>query len=216
MGGELDHGVQALPLSAGEETSPAIARAGGPEPIVLEWATRDDWPEIWRFLEPVLRAGATLALPVEWDRRQARAYWFAPPHRVRIAKVGGRIAGTYYLKANQPGHGNHVANCGYVTDPDLSGLGVGTAMCLDSLARAREAGFQAMQYNLVVETNQRAIRRWTALGFSRLARIPAAFRHPVHGPVAALVMWRDLHDIDGAARTVPGPNPPGAGGLGWE
>ena len=160
--------------------------------VVLQAATNDDWAQIWCFLEPVLRAGATLALPVEWGADEARAFWFSPAHSVRVAKLDNQVVGSYYLKANQLGHGAHLANCGYVTDRVYAGRGVATAMCLDSLDRAREAGFEAMLFNLVVETNERAIRLWSNLGFAVVGRIPEAFRHPSAGMVAALVMWRTL------------------------
>ncbi len=72
------------------------------------------------------------------------------------------------------------------------GRGIARAMCAHSLERARERGFAAMQFNLVISTNERAIRLWEAMGFETVGRLPGAFRHPVAGPVDALVMYRRL------------------------
>ena len=53
-------------------------------------------------------------------------------------------------------------------------------------------GFKAMQYNLVVSTNEGAIKLWKSLGFFVVGTLPRAFRHPEFGPVDALVMYRLL------------------------
>lgn len=155
-------------------------------------ATPADDDAVWRILEPMIRAGETYPLPREMRRHEALAYWCAPEHEVFVALDGGEIAGTYYLRANQKGGGAHVANCGYVTAPHASGLGVGRAMCEHSLARAGARGFRAMQFNFVVSSNTRAVRLWQSCGFEIVGRLPEAFRHPTAGLVDALVMVRPL------------------------
>ena len=49
-----------------------------------------------------------------------------------------------------------------------------------------------MQFNAVVETNERAVRLWESLGFTILTTVPEAFDHPVHGLVGLHVMHRLL------------------------
>jgi ribosomal protein S18 acetylase RimI-like enzyme len=49
-----------------------------------------------------------------------------------------------------------------------------------------------MQFNLVVSTNERAVRLWQHMGFEIVGRIPKAFRHPTVGLVEAYVMYRAL------------------------
>ena len=49
-----------------------------------------------------------------------------------------------------------------------------------------------MQYNLVVATNERAIRLWERMGFTITGRLPEAFQHARHGFVDAVVMYRLL------------------------
>jgi ribosomal protein S18 acetylase RimI-like enzyme len=65
-------------------------------------------------------------------------------------------------------------------------------MCEHSLLYAKGRGFRAMQFNLVVATNIRAVKLWQSLGFETLARLPGAFEHPLLGYVDALVMFRNL------------------------
>jgi len=160
--------------------------------MIVRPALPDDTGAIWSILEPTIRAGETYPLPRDMGEQDALAYWFAPGHSVFVAVDEGRIVGTYYLRANTTGAGAHVANCGYMTAPDFFGKGVARAMCAHSLDEARRRGFRAMQFNLVISTNERAVRLWQAMGFAMVGRLPGAFQHPVHGYVDALVLFQTL------------------------
>ena len=149
-----------------------------------------DADAIWRVLEPVIRGGETYALPRNWSRSQALAYWQAADREVFVAEDAGRIVGTYYVRANQQGGGAHVANGAFATDAEARGRGVGRAMGLDSLQRAAASGFTAMQFNFVISTNASAIALWKSLRFEVVGRLPAAFRHPQAGLVDVFVMFR--------------------------
>jgi ribosomal protein S18 acetylase RimI-like enzyme len=96
------------------------------------------------------------------------------------------------MRANQQGGGSHVANCGYMTAQEASGLGVARAMCAHSLAHARARGFRAMQFNFVVGSNERAVALWQSFGFEIVGRLAQAFEHPRLGLVDAVVMYRML------------------------
>ena len=72
------------------------------------------------------------------------------------------------------------------------GKGVGKAMAEHSLEAARAAGFHAMQFNYVVETNTSAIALWESVGFEIVGRAPDAFRRPSGELVGALMMHRAL------------------------
>lgn len=147
---------------------------------------------IWQIIEPSVRAGETLMLPPDMTAADALGYWRSPSHEVFVAEVDGRMVGTYYLRANHPGGGAHVANCGYATAPAAAGRGVARAMCAHSLDRARARGFQAMQFNCVVSSNEPAVHLWRSLRFEVVGRLPGAFEHPRLGFVDTLVMFRHL------------------------
>jgi len=156
-------------------------------------AGTDDRDAIWAILEPVFRAGETYTQPHDISRGDALDYWFRDDHEVFVAEGADRgILGTYFMCENQRGGGCHVANCGYMTSPDAQRSGVGRAMLEHSLDRARARGFLAMQFNFVVSTNERAVNTWLAYGFEVVGRLPSAFRHPRHGLVDALVMYKQL------------------------
>jgi len=160
--------------------------------ITIRIANTADAPAIWSILKPVFRAGETYTVARDIDEAGAIAYWCARNHETFVAEENANILGTYFLRANQAGGGDHVANCGYVTSPQAQGRGIARQMLEHSLVRAKERGFRAMQFNFVVSTNDRAVKLWQRLGFDIVGRLPQAFQHPSRGLVDALVMYRML------------------------
>ena len=160
--------------------------------MLIRPATQQDRRAIWRIVEPVIRAGETYTLPRDMSEADAIAYWCGADRETFVAEEDGEIVGTYYIRANQQGGGAHVANCGYMTAAGSTGKGIARRMCEHSLQHARSRGFKAMQFNVVVSTNERAVRLWQSLGFETVGRLPRAFEHPRHGFVDALVMFRAL------------------------
>ena len=160
--------------------------------MTIRAAVDADNDAVWTMLEPVIRAGDVYALPIEMNREEAIAYWFAPGNWVFVAELDGEVAGSYYLRANQRGGGAHVCNCGYLTDLRRRGRGLARAMCEHSLEFGRAEGFRAMQFNFVVSSNAAAVHLWRQCGFREVGRLPGAFLHPELGYVDALVMWREL------------------------
>jgi ribosomal protein S18 acetylase RimI-like enzyme len=151
-----------------------------------------DFAGIWAIFRVVVAGGDTYAYAPDTTMTEARRIWMEPPAAAYIAEQAGRIVGTYALRPNQPGLGDHVANCGYMTHPDARGRGVGGAMCEHSLAAARERGYTALQFNFVVASNEGAVRLWQKHGFEVVGRVPRAFRHRALGPVDILIMHRAL------------------------
>ncbi len=168
--------------------------------MIIRPAAAVDDDAIWVILEPVLRDGETYALPRDWGRAEALAFWRGGDHAVFVAEVPAdavsraapRVVGAYYLQPNQKGGGAHVANCGYATLGAARNQGVARAMCIHSMETARQRGYLAMQFNFVVASNEGAVALWKSLGFEVVGRVPRAFRHPALGLVDALVMYRAL------------------------
>ncbi|GMA25720.1 N-acetyltransferase [Luteimicrobium album] len=166
--------------------------------VEIREATRDDWPGIWRALEPAFRAGETYTYPRDITEDDAHRAWLeAPGARVLVAVSTtpddrATVLGTAKYLPNQPGAGSHVANASFVVGPDGAGRGLGRALGEAVLDAARADGYRAMQFNAVVETNERAVRLWLSLGFEVLATVPEAFAHPTRGLVGLHVMYRRL------------------------
>jgi ribosomal protein S18 acetylase RimI-like enzyme len=126
------------------------------------------------------------------DDAELSAFWFSPKGHLYVAEVEAELAGVYLVKPNQPGRGSHVANAAYAVSARFRGRGIGEALGRHSLEEARRLGFQAMQFNLVVATNQSAVELWQKLGFGIQCRLPKVFDHATLGLVDAYVMHRFL------------------------
>lgn len=154
-----------------------------------------DWPAVWRVVAPVLRAGETWPLDPGIGEAAAREFLIDRPTATFVAVDDeGDVIGCYYLKPNQPTLGAHVANAGYIVAEQARGRGVASAMCRHSQDEARARGFLAMQFNLVVATNEAAVHVWRKEGFGIVGTLPKAFRHARLGLVDAHVMCKLLTD----------------------
>jgi RimJ/RimL family protein N-acetyltransferase len=161
--------------------------------IEIRRAEATDWPGVWRVIEPVFRRGDTYPFAPDISEDEARAIWLAAEKSTFVAAdENGEIVGTYYLKANQPGLGAHVCNCGYIVAESARGQGIASEMCVHSQSEAVSRGFRAMQFNFVVSTNEGAVRLWKKHGFEIVGTLPGAFRHPTLGYVDAFVMFKQL------------------------
>jgi L-amino acid N-acyltransferase YncA len=161
--------------------------------VNIRRAGEEDWTGIWPIWREVVAAGDSYVWPPGTPEDRARAEWMLPPPaEVWVVEDAGRIVATALLQPNKPGLGDHVANAGFMVDPTAAGRGTGRRLAEAVIDRAREAGYEAMQFNAVVATNERAIRLWHSMGFEEVGRIPRAFRHAEHGPVDLLLMHRRL------------------------
>ena len=155
--------------------------------LVLAEAGPDDHDELYGAFAAVVAAGEGYPQPVgPLPVPEFEEYWLGHKSLVAVARHDGRLAGSYYLKPNFPGRAAHIANAGYFVVPDLRGRGVGEALVRHSFDEARRLGFDAMQFNLVFESNP-ARRLYERLGFEAVGRIPEA----VDGE-DAIVYWRRL------------------------
>jgi L-amino acid N-acyltransferase YncA len=155
-------------------------------------ATPADFDQIWPIFHEIVVAGETYAFAPDITREQSFDVWLKAPRKTYVCEEGGRVLGAYFIKTNQGGPGDHVCNCGYIVSSAARGRGVATAMCEHSQEIARQLGYKAMQFNIVVSTNLTAVKLWTRLGFATVGRLPKAFRHATQGYVDALVMYKWL------------------------
>lgn len=162
-------------------------------PMTIRPAAPADADAIWRIFHAVVAGGDTYTFPPETPRQDAVAYFMGPGIASWvIADQDGRIVGIYKLIPNHGGLGSHVANASFMVDPAAQGAGAGRMMGEHCLDQARQAGYQAMQFNFVVSTNAAAVELWKKLGFQIVGTLPKAFRHARLGLVDAYVMHRFL------------------------
>jgi GNAT superfamily N-acetyltransferase len=157
-------------------------------------AIADDWTRIWPFLRDIVAAGETYTWPRDVSEERARAMWMLePPGRTVVAvDADGSIVGTAKMNPNHMGGAAHIASASFMVDPARARRGVGRALGEHVLEWARAAGYRAMQFNAVVETNARAVALWRSLGFEIVATLPEGFLHPTAGYVGLHIMYRRL------------------------
>jgi len=132
-----------------------------------------DWEQIWPIFQEIVTAGETYTYDPAWSSGEARAIWVEqPPWQTVVAIDGDRVLGTAKMGPNKPGRGSHVATASFMVGSAARGRGVGQALGEYAIARAREQGYAAMQFNAVVETNQAAVNLWHALGFHIIGTVP--------------------------------------------
>ena len=161
--------------------------------MTIRDATAADADAIWRIFHAVVAGGDTYTFPPDTPRADALAYFLGPGIRSWVIEdAGGRVIGMYKLIPNHSGLGSHVANASFMVDPAAQGSGAGRAMGEHCLEQARQAGYEAMQFNFVVSTNTAAVALWKKLGFEIVGTLPKTFRHATLGDVDAYVMHRFL------------------------
>ncbi len=162
--------------------------------MLIRTATPEDWPAIWPFLHRIVAAGETYTYPRDLDEDRARDLWMLkPPGRTAVATdADGTVLGSAKMNPNQMGPGAHVAGASFMVAPESGGRGVGRALGEHVLEWARAEGYQAMQFNAVVEANTRAVTLWRSLGFEVVGTVPKAFHHPAEGYVGLHIMHRFL------------------------
>lgn len=134
----------------------------------------EDFDQIWPIFHEIAAAGETYAYDRDTSREQAMKLWLQVPRKTYVFEEGGKILGTYFVKTNQAGPGAHVCNCGYMVSSAARGRGLATAMCKHSQEVAKELGYKAMQFNIVVSSNEVAVKLWSKLGFATVGKLPKA------------------------------------------
>ena len=156
-------------------------------------ARPDDWLQIWPFFLDIVTEGETYAYPDDLTAEQAQDLWTPGPDGfTAVAMDGDEVMGVALLQPNRPGRGSHVATASFMVSPAARGQGVGRRLGEYALGWAKDAGFRAMQFNAVVETNTAAVRLWESLGFDTMGVVPEAFDSATHGLVGLRVMHRPL------------------------
>jgi GNAT superfamily N-acetyltransferase len=161
----------------------------GVVPVDIKKATVDDCDELFVAFSRIVGAGEGFPQSAPVTREEFDDYWVDHSSAVQVARFGSYLIGAYYIKPNFVGRAAHIANAGYFVLTAYRGTGVGRTLVEHSMLEARRLGYDALQFNLVFESNPvRAL--YERLGFTEVGRIPKA----VDGE-DALIYWRSLEDI---------------------
>ena len=161
--------------------------------VAIRPAAAEDWPGIYPFYAAIVEAGETYAFPPGQSLEEARPWWMeGPPGLTVVAVDADEILGSAKMGPNRPGRGAHVATASFMVDPAHRGRGVGRALGEYALAWASDAGYSAMQFNAVVETNTHAVNLYKSLGFEIAGTLSEGFKHPTQDYVGLHILYRKL------------------------
>ncbi len=151
--------------------------------------TEADWTQVWPFFDAIVRAGETYAYPLDLTGDQARELWtMRPPGQTVVLVEDDVVLGSATMGPNRPGRGSHVGTASFMVSEAARGRGVGRRLGEYVVQWHRDAGFAAIQFNAVVETNTAAVRLWQDLGFTIIGTVPGAYESTAHGRVGLHVM----------------------------
>lgn len=160
--------------------------------IDIRKAVDSDQEAIWAIIKTVIATGDTYCFAPNSSKETMLRYWCGEDKHTYVATVDGNVAGTFVIKDNQVDLGSHIANASYMVSTDYEGQGIGKLMGEYSIREANVLGFRAMQFNIVVKSNERAVKLWHKLGFTIIGEIPEAFNHLRDGYTNAYIMYRKL------------------------
>ncbi|MBV8938355.1 MAG: GNAT family N-acetyltransferase [Alphaproteobacteria bacterium] len=162
--------------------------------VTIRTATSGDFPAIYTLFQQTLHEGSTYSYtPEEMTRARSRRYWLtAPETHCFVMLDNGQFAGVCAIRPNRTGRARHVANASFIVHPEHRGRGVGRAMGLHVLEKAKQLSYAAIQFNFVVSANGAAVRLWQSLGFEIVGTLPKGFDHATLGRVDVYIMHRFL------------------------
>ena len=138
--------------------------------LSLRPLSRADVPEATRIWNDIIKAGDSFPDDTPYSEEDAWAMFSRQTVTVCAAQQN-RVVGVYILHPNNFGRCGHIANASYAVDSSLRGQGIGRALVLDCLERARQHGFKGLQFNAVVTSNTPAIALYLRLGFNIIGTI---------------------------------------------
>ncbi len=104
------------------------------------------------------------------------------------------LIGGFYLRPNFSGRSDHIANAAFMIKSSYRGRGIGTLLINASLKIAKDLGFLAMQFNMVLSQNITAIKLYQKLGFNIIGTLPEAVRNSDGSYQDGHIFYRKLTD----------------------
>jgi DNA-binding MarR family transcriptional regulator/ribosomal protein S18 acetylase RimI-like enzyme len=162
---------------------------------VLDLYTKNDEAELYQIFKHVVDSGSQF--PYESSSIEAFHQQFINAQsKVYVCRsIAGEVIGGFFLRANFSGRSNHIANAAYMIKEKYRGQGIGSLLIKGSLLIAKNLGFKAMQFNMVLSENTGAIRLYQKLQFKIAGVLPDAIRKPDGSYQDGYVMYRKLDNI---------------------
>lgn len=177
------------------ESLPEIFNRLSQKGYTLDLFNQKDEEAFYEIFQDVVDSGSQFpyeSSSVEEFHRQ----FFTGQGQVYVChSLDGKVIGGFYLRANFSGRSSHIANAAYMIRNTYRGKGLGSLLIKASLHLAKDLGFQAMQFNMVLSQNTLAVKLYERLGFSVVGIIPQAVRNPSGNYQDGYVMHRKLNNL---------------------
>lgn len=182
-------------LSKKIESLPEISRRLSQLGFTLDLFDEKDEQGLYEIFQEVVDSG--YQFPYECSSiDEFYRQFFTPQGQIYVChSARGEVVGGFYLKANYSGRSSHIANAAYMIRNTYRGKGVGTLLVKASLHLAKDLGFDAMQFNMVLSQNKRAVKLYERLGFTIVGTIPQAIRNLDGSFQDGYVMHRKLDNL---------------------
>lgn len=145
--------------------------------FVMASFTQEDENTLYEIFRQVVDAGIDFFFESN-SMQEFHRQFFAPKSEVYVCRsLTGEVVGGFYIRPNFSGRCSHIANAGYMVKESHRGQGIGTLLVNASLEIAKNKGFHAMQFNMVLSQNAIAVKLYGKLGFKIVGTIPQAIRN---------------------------------------
>jgi DNA-binding MarR family transcriptional regulator/GNAT superfamily N-acetyltransferase len=160
--------------------------------LTLKPFSQEDETFLYDIFRDVVDSGSQF--PYECNSVQEFYRQFlAPTSHVYVCHSSTKeVVGGFYIRSNFSGRCSHIANAAYMIKSPYRGQGIGTLLVNASLEIAKDLGFQAMQFNMVLSQNVIATNLYQKLGFNIIGTIPQAIRNPDGSYQEGYILYRKL------------------------
>lgn len=174
------------------ESLPEISKRLQESGYVLEPFAQKDEDGLYEIFQDVVNSGTQF--PYECSSTQEfHRQFFNPQGQVFVCRSQtDEVIGGFYMKSNFCGRSNHIANAAYMMRDTYRGKGIGSLLVKASLHLAKDLGFNAMQFNMVLSQNTTAIKLYQKIGFKIIGTIPQGVRNPDGSYQDGYIMHRNL------------------------
>jgi DNA-binding MarR family transcriptional regulator/L-amino acid N-acyltransferase YncA len=152
---------------------------------------------LYEIFQEVVNSGSQFPYESSSIEEFQQQFFHQNGHVYVCRSSSGEVVGGFYIRANFSGRSSHIANAAYMVRNSHRGKGLGTLLSKASLHLAKDLGFQAMQFNMVLSQNTLAIKLYQRLGFTIAGTIPKAVRNPDGSYQDGYVMYYKLNQLEG-------------------
>ena len=177
------------------ENLPEIFHCLNQKGYTLDLFNQKDEEALYEIFQDVVDSGSQFPYESSSIEEFHRQFFTAQGQVYVCHSLDGKVIGGFYLRANFSGRSSHIANAAYMIRNTYRGKGLGSLLIKASLHLAKDLGFQAMQFNMVLSQNTLAVKLYERLGFSVVGIIPQAVRTPSGNYQDGYVMHRKLNNL---------------------